>query len=86
MVKQTVTLIKGDGIGPEMKPSKHFHSGKYPVAWEEAAGLYCIEKYGNGLPKETLDSIARNGIALKSPTTTPIGGGHKSINVTIAKR
>ncbi len=88
MVKQTVTLIKGDGIGPEIAEAIKtiFAAANAPVAWEEAdAGLYCIEKYGNGLPKETLDSIARNGIALKSPTTTPIGGGHKSINVTIRK-
>ncbi len=88
MLKQTVTLIKGDGIGPEIAEAvkRIFEAANAPVAWEEAdAGLYCIEKYGNGLPKETLESITRNGIALKSPTTTPIGGGHKSINVTIRK-
>lgn len=88
MSKQTVTLIKGDGIGPEIAEAvkRIFEAANAPVQWEEAdAGLYCIEKYGNGLPKETLDSITRNGIALKSPTTTPIGGGHKSINVTIRK-
>jgi len=88
MSKQTVTLIKGDGIGPEIAEAvkRIFEAANAPVGWEDAdAGLYCIEKYGNGLPKETLDSITRNGIALKSPTTTPIGGGHKSINVTIRK-
>lgn len=88
MTKQTITLIKGDGIGPEIATSVQqiFAAAGAPIAWEEAeAGLNCIEKYGNGLPQETLDSISRNGIALKAPTTTPIGGGHKSINVTIRK-
>lgn len=84
----TVTLIKGDGIGPEIAQAvvDVFAAAEVPVRWEEAeAGLSCIEKYGNGLPAETLASIARNRVALKGPTTTPIGGGHKSINVTIRK-
>ncbi|MCZ2132611.1 MAG: NAD-dependent isocitrate dehydrogenase [Bacteroidetes bacterium] len=88
MTKQTVTLIKGDGIGPEISIAVQqiFAAAETPVLWEEAeAGLNCIERYGNGLPQETLDSIVRNGAALKAPTTTPIGGGHKSINVTIRK-
>ncbi len=88
MSKQTVTLIKGDGIGPEIAHSVQtiFAAANVPITWEEAdAGLYCIEKYGNGIPQETLDSINTNKVALKAPTTTPIGGGHKSINVTIRK-
>ncbi len=88
MSKQVVTLIKGDGIGPEIAAAvkEIFIAANVPITWEEAeAGLYCIERYGNGLPQETLDSIARNKVALKAPTTTPIGGGHKSINVTIRK-
>ena len=88
MSKQTVTLIKGDGIGPEISAAvkEVFSAASVPIQWEEAeAGLYCIEQFGNGLPQETLDSIARNKVALKAPTTTPIGGGHKSINVTIRK-
>lgn len=88
MSKQTVTLIKGDGIGPEISAAvkEIFSAANVPIEWEDAeAGLYCIERYGNGLPQETLDSIARNKVALKAPTTTPIGGGHKSINVTIRK-
>ena len=88
MSDQIITLIKGDGIGPEIASAVQeiFSAASVPISWEVAeAGLYCIERYGNGLPQETLDSIARNKIALKSPTTTPIGGGHKSINVTIRK-
>ena len=88
MSTQKVTLIKGDGIGPEIAAAVQtiFATAHVPIEWEEAdAGLYCIEKYGNGIPQETLDSIMRNKVALKAPTTTPIGGGHKSINVTIRK-
>ena len=89
MDKQKVTLIKGDGIGPEISEAVQliFLEAGVPIEWEEAeAGLYCIEAYGNGIPQETLDSISRNKIALKAPTTTPIGDGHKSINVTIRKK
>ncbi len=85
---QKVTLIKGDGIGPEIADAvvKIFAAAKVPVQWEEAiAGLEAIEKFGNGVPPETLESIKRNQVALKGPTTTPIGGGHKSVNVTIRK-
>jgi NAD-dependent isocitrate dehydrogenase len=88
MSTQIVTLIKGDGIGPEISAAVQeiFAAAGVPIAWEEAeAGLYCIERYGNGIPQETLDSVMRNKVALKAPTTTPIGGGHKSVNVTIRK-
>ncbi|MBX7219492.1 MAG: NAD-dependent isocitrate dehydrogenase [Blastocatellia bacterium] len=88
MKNRTVTLLKGDGIGPEISDAvlEIFEAAKAPITWEEAeAGLSCVEKYGNGLPQETLESIRRNQIALKGPTTTPIAGGHKSVNVTIRK-
>ena len=88
MQNRTVTLIKGDGIGPEIAEAVQeiFAAVKAPISWQEAeAGLACVEKYGNGLPQETLDQIRANKIALKGPTTTPIGGGHKSVNVTIRK-
>ena len=88
MKKHTVTLIKGDGIGPEIADSliRIFDAAHVPVEWEEAiAGLEAIEKFGNGVPPETLESIKRNGVAIKGPTTTPVGGGHKSVNVTIRK-
>jgi NAD-dependent isocitrate dehydrogenase len=85
---RTVTLIKGDGIGPEIADAAVaiLAAADAPVRWEVAeAGLNCIEKYGVGLPPETMQSIVRNRVALKGPTTTPIGGGHKSINVSIRK-
>ncbi|MBU3678509.1 MAG: NAD-dependent isocitrate dehydrogenase [Candidatus Kapabacteria bacterium] len=88
MDMRTVTLIQGDGIGPEICQSviDIFAAAKVPVQWEMAmAGLEAIEKFGNGVPPETLESIKRNKVALKGPTTTPIAGGHKSVNVTIRK-
>ncbi len=85
---RTVTLIKGDGIGPEIADAvvSILAAAEAPVCWEEAeAGIACLERTGVGLPVETIDSIKRNKVALKGPTTTPIAGGHKSINVTIRK-
>ncbi|NUP88221.1 MAG: isocitrate dehydrogenase [Candidatus Sumerlaeia bacterium] len=84
----SVVLIEGDGIGPEIAAAvkKVFAAAEIPIQWVPArAGLTCVQDYGNGCPQETLDTIARIGVALKGPTTTPIGGGHKSVNVTIRK-
>lgn len=83
-----VTLIKGDGIGKEISESviKIFKAAEVPIEWEiKEAGLECFEKYGTPIPQETIESIKRNKVALKGPTTTPIGTGHKSVNVTIRK-
>ncbi|MFN3690006.1 MAG: isocitrate/isopropylmalate family dehydrogenase [Fimbriimonadales bacterium] len=84
----TVTLIRGDGIGPEIAESvvEIFAAAEVPIQWEEAyAGLACLERFGTPIPEATLESIRRNRVALKGPTTTPIGGGHRSINVAIRK-
>jgi len=84
----TITLIRGDGIGPEIAESvvEIFAAAEVPIQWEEAyAGLACLERYGTPIPEATLESIRRNRVALKGPTTTPIGGGHRSINVAIRK-
>lgn len=81
-----VTLIEGDGIGPEISAAvvRVFKAAGVPIEWEHAvAGLAAIEQGGQGVPAETLESIKRNGLALKGPTTTPVGGGHKSVNVAI---
>lgn len=88
MEKRTVSIIKGDGIGPEITEAvmEIISALDVPIEWEEAeAGLACVEKYGNGIPEETLEKIRRHKVALKGPTTTPVGGGHKSVNVTIRK-
>lgn len=85
---RTVTLIPGDGIGPEVTESVQevFEVARVPIRWERAeAGLHALERRGTALPAETLESLRRNRVGLKGPTTTPIGKGHKSINVTLRK-
>jgi isocitrate dehydrogenase (NAD+) len=82
----TVTLIPGDGIGPEVT-----EAAKYVVAaldvgieWEEKdAGVAAIETHGHPLPRHVIESIMRNKIALKGPVTTPVGTGFRSINVAL---
>ena len=88
MQTYTITLIRGDGIGPEIAESvlEVFAAAESPIRWEEAeAGLACLERHGTPIPEATLESIRRNRVALKGPTTTPVGGGHRSINVAIRK-
>ncbi len=85
---RTVTLIRGDGIGPEIAQAvvEVFAAAEVPVVWDEAsAGLSSVEQAGTVMPEATLESVRRHRVALKGPTTTPIGGGHKSVNVTIRK-
>lgn len=84
----TITLIRGDGIGPEiMDATLHvLDAMQLGLRYEEAdAGLVALEKHGELLPQATLDAIARNKVALKSPLTTPVGEGFTSINVTLRK-
>ncbi|HZV37638.1 MAG TPA: isocitrate/isopropylmalate family dehydrogenase, partial [Pseudoxanthomonas sp.] len=86
---QTITVIRGDGIGPEiMDATLHvLNALKVGLDYEEAdAGLVALEKHGDLLPQATLDSIARNRIALKSPLTTPVGEGFSSINVALRRK
>lgn len=88
MSRRTITLIKGDGIGPEITTAvqRIFRAAEVPIDWEEVpAGLACIEDRGTPLPAETMASIRKHQVALKGPTTTPIGSGHKSVNVSIRK-
>jgi isocitrate dehydrogenase (NAD+) len=86
---QTITIIRGDGIGPEiMDATLHvLDAMQLGLQYEEAdAGLVALEKHGELLPAATMDSIRRNRIALKSPLTTPVGEGFSSINVELRKR
>ncbi len=86
---QTITVIRGDGIGPEiMDAALHVLDAlKAGLVYEDAdAGLVALEKHGELLPQATLDSIRRNRVALKSPLTTPVGEGFSSINVELRKR
>jgi isocitrate dehydrogenase (NAD+) len=85
----TITVISGDGIGPEiMDATLHVLDAMgVGLQYEEAdAGLMAFEKHGELLPAATMDSIRRNRVALKSPLTTPVGEGFSSINVELRKR
>jgi isocitrate dehydrogenase (NAD+) len=86
---QTITVIRGDGIGPEIMDATLYVLDAMDVGlqYEFAdAGLVALEKHGELLPMATMDSIRRNRIALKSPLTTPVGEGFSSINVELRKR
>lgn len=84
-----ITLIKGDGIGPEVTQAtqKIIEATGVKITWEECEAGAKVFKSGRatGVPKETIDSIARNKIALKGPLETPVGFGEKSANVTLRK-
>jgi isocitrate dehydrogenase (NAD+) len=85
---RTITLIEGDGIGPEVSAAvvKVLDCAGFSVTWERhLAGVLALEKHGATLPTELLDSIGRNKVALKGPVTTPVGGGFTSVNVGLRK-
>ena len=85
---QKITVIRGDGIGPEIMDATLFvlDQLKTGLEYEDAdAGLVALEKHGDLMPAVTLESIARNKVALKSPLTTPVGGGFTSINVSLRR-
>jgi isocitrate dehydrogenase (NAD+) len=88
VAKHRITLIAGDGIGPEITSAvvKIVETAGLDVEWEpHVAGGAALEKHGSSLPTELLDSIARNKVALKGPLTTPVGGGFASVNVGLRK-
>jgi isocitrate dehydrogenase (NAD+) len=79
-----ITLIPGDGIGPEVASNvvRIIEAAGVDVEWEtHYAGAQALEKFGETLPAELLESIKRNKVALKGPVTTPIGKGFTSVNV-----
>ena len=81
-----VTLIPGDGIGPEVTKAmvKVVEATGVDIKWEEVkAGEEVIEKYNTPIPDYAIDSRRKNKIAIKGPITTPIGKGFKSVNVTL---
>ena len=84
-----ITLIKGDGIGPEVIGSamKTIESAGVAVTWHSAiAGEEAIEKFNEAIPQETVDSIKKTKVALKGPVATPIGKGFRSANVTLRQK
>jgi len=85
-VARTITLIPGDGIGPEVTSAAQriLEATGVKLEWEvHEAGAAVAEKRGTTLPPEVLESIRRNKVALKGPIGTPIGKGFRSVNVTL---
>ncbi len=83
-----VTLIPGDGTGPEIAAATRrvLEATGVEFDWDvQDAGVDVFEEEGNPLPERTVESIRERGIALKGPTTTPVGSGHRSINVALRK-
>jgi isocitrate dehydrogenase (NAD+) len=88
MAKHIITLLPGDGIGPEVTAAvvQIIDCAGVEVEWEKYfVGAEAIARSGDPLPKEVLDSIIKNRVALKGPVTTPIGTGFASINVRLRK-
>ncbi len=86
MQEHTITVIPGDGIGPEITAAMQrvVAEAGVNIAWEEArAGAACIEEFGTPLPPATLDAVKRNRVAIKGPITTPVGTGFRSVNVAL---
>src|SRR4051794_18321750 len=84
-----VTLIPGDGIGPEVTKAtvRILEASGVKFEWEPfAVGAEAYEKSGEYIPKDLIESIERTRVALKGPVTTPVGGGFPSINVALRKR
>jgi isocitrate dehydrogenase (NAD+) len=85
---RTISLIAGDGIGPEVLHGtvRVLEALKLPFKYDWCeAGAEVVTKYGTNLPRETIESVLRNGVALKGPTGTEIGGGLASANVGLRK-
>lgn len=85
---RTITLIPGDGIGPEITDSviKIIEKSGLHIDWDiQTAGITAVEKDSETLPQRVINSIKKNKIALKAPVTTPIGKGFRSVNVALRK-
>ncbi|KAJ2847410.1 NAD-dependent isocitrate dehydrogenase, partial [Coemansia erecta] len=82
-----VTLIPGDGIGPEISKSveRIFDAAKVPIEWESVDVTPVLRDGKTVIPDEALHSILRTKIALKGPLATPIGKGHVSLNLTLRR-
>ncbi len=81
-----ITLIPGDGIGPSIVAAaiKVIEATGVKIEWDrQLAGMAAVEKHGNPLPDATIESIRQNRICFKGPLTTPVGGGYRSVNVTL---
>src|SRR6185312_5413481 len=84
----TITLVPGDGIGPEVTEAvlRILSASGVPIEWDRhLAGILAFERSGHTLPVELLESIRCHKVALKGPVTTPIAGGFASVNVGLRK-
>ncbi|MBN1445974.1 MAG: isocitrate/isopropylmalate dehydrogenase family protein [Candidatus Omnitrophica bacterium] len=84
-----ITLIPGDGIGPEITEvtKRCIEAAGVDIDWDvQQAGESALEKYGTPIPDGALESIAKNKVCLKAPLTTPVGSGFRSVNVYIRQR
>ena len=87
-MKHRITLIPGDGIGPEVARAvvRIIEAAGVEIEWEEhIAGQQALDRYGKTLPDELIESIQRNKVGLKGPITTPVGKGFTSVNVGLRK-
>jgi isocitrate dehydrogenase (NAD+) len=87
-VAYTITLIPGDGIGPEVTAAvvRILGAAGLDIDWDrQDAGVVAFKKYGQSLPPQLLDSVKKNRVALKGPVTTPIAEGFTSVNVGLRK-
>ncbi|HET9268901.1 MAG TPA: isocitrate/isopropylmalate family dehydrogenase [Vicinamibacterales bacterium] len=88
MAAHDITLIEGDGIGPEVTGAvvTILEAAGLQASWDRhLAGVLALERHGETLPQALLDSIRRTKVALKGPVTTPVGGGFTSVNVGLRK-
>ncbi len=88
MARHTVTLIPGDGIGPETSAAMQrvVEASGAEIDWEIAeAGAHCLETEGTPLPDSTIEAVKKNKVAIKGPITTPVGTGFRSVNVALRK-
>ncbi len=85
-MKYTITLIPGDGVGPEIAEATRrvIDATGVPIQWEtQEAGEHVYHKEGTPLPQRVVDSIRKNKVAIKGPVTTPVGTGFRSVNVAL---
>jgi isocitrate dehydrogenase (NAD+) len=88
MATHRVTLIPGDGVGPELSEATRRVLEATGVGFEwdvQDAGADVVDRYGTPLPEHVLESIRRTGVAIKGPITTPVGSGFRSVNVALRK-
>jgi isocitrate dehydrogenase (NAD+) len=89
MTRPTVSLIEGDGIGPEIAAAtvRAVEAAGGALDWERVdAGMGAVQKHGDPLPQATIESIRKHRLSLKGPLATPSGGGYRSVNVTLRQQ